>query len=417
MAILPKLFHPEFDLKLNKCNFRVNLIISSKEEQSMKRIFLLFAIVGIFVFTTNFAFSQDIGLATFQEMAQVIVDKSKSQEVTASVTLQTTSIQEIKIPSDLEKRIRDHERITSIILTNENECVLGVIDESCIMINVQRDPSDKGIIAIQDSTKEVAEQFISDINAVFDTEAKFHSIYVHSDDETNRILETSGVVSGRGTVSAVYVMPMENTDSMYEKISAILIPKIIRDSDGFYLIAKELSSNENSKMTFSIIPFENNSLLQLKLAVTYPEAAKDLTQLSPLEFLDTDELDRSEYFSSGFYPLNSIFQVVILSPESTTISNIKGNIVPTQMVDGEKIPTQLTENGWIFDPEEGQRIQGKYIFGKESSIKSNDLIFTIGEQKLPTSNETSFDESIVILAIIIIGGVAAAVFFLKGYKK
>ncbi|MFB5619271.1 MAG: hypothetical protein ACE5RE_06735, partial [Candidatus Nitrosomaritimum aestuariumsis] len=206
MAILPKLFHPEFDLKLNKCNFRVNLIISSKEEQSMKRIFLVFAIVGIFAFTTNFAFSQDIGLATFQEMAQVIVDKSKSQEVTASVTLQTTSIQEIKIPSDLEKRIRDHERITSIILTNENECVLGVIDESCIMINVQRDPSDKGIIAIQDSTKEVAEQFISDINAVFDTEAKFHSIYVHSDDETNRILETSGVVSGRGTVSAVYVM-------------------------------------------------------------------------------------------------------------------------------------------------------------------------------------------------------------------
>ncbi|MGA0296712.1 MAG: hypothetical protein ACO3K2_05215 [Nitrosopumilaceae archaeon] len=382
----------------------------------MKRIFLLFVIAGVFAFTTNFAFSQEVGLATFQETAQVIVDK-RSQEVTASLTLQTTSIQEIKIPSDLEKRIRDHERITSIILTNQNECILGVVDESCIMINVQRDPSDKGIIAIQDSTKEVAEQFISEINQAFDTDAKFHSVYLHSDDETNRILETSGVVSGRGTVSAVYVMPMEDTDSMYEKISAILIPKIIRDSDGFYLTAKELSSHENSKMTFSIIPLENNSLLQLKLSAIYPEAGKDLTEVSPLEFLDTDELNRSEYFSSGFYPLNSIFQVVILSPESTTISNIKGNTVPTQVMDGEKIPTQLTEEGWIFDPEEGQRIQGKYIFGKESSIKANDLMFTIGEQTLPTPTETSFDESLAILAIIIVGGVAAAIFFLKGYKK
>lgn len=416
MAILPKLFHPEFDLKLKKCNFRVNLIISSKEEQSMKRIFLVFAIVGIFAFTTNFAFSQEIGLATFQETAQVIVDR-RSQEVTASLTLQTTSIQEIKVPSDLEKKIREHERITSIIVTNQNECILGVVDDSCIMINVQRDPSDKGIIAIQDSTKEVAEQFISEINQAFDTDAKFHSVYVHSDDETNRILETSGAVSGRGTVSAVYVMPMEDTDSMYEKISAILIPKIIRDSDGFYLAAKELSFNENSKMTFSIIPFENNSLLQLKLSVSYPEAGKGLTEVSPLEFLDTDELNRSEYFSSGFYPLNSIFQVVILSPESTTISNIKGNTIPTQMMDGEKIPTQLTEEGWIFDPDEGQRIQGKYIFGKESSIEANDLMFVIGEQTSPTPTETSFDESIAILAIIIVGGVAAAIFFLKGYKK
>lgn len=416
MAILPKLFHPEFDLKLKKCNFRVNLIISSKEEQSMKRIFLVFAIVGIFAFTTNFAFSQEIGLATFQETAQVIVDR-RSQEVTASLTLQTTSIQEIKVPSDLEKKIREHERITSIIVTNQNECILGVVDDSCIMINVQRDPSDKGIIAIQDSTKEVAEQFISEINQAFDTDAKFHSVYVHSDDETNRILETSGAVSGRGTVSAVYVMPMEDTDSMYEKISAILIPKIIRDSDGFYLAAKELSFNENSKMTFSIIPFENNSLLQLKLSVSYPEAGKGLTEVSPLEFLDIDELNRSEYFSSGFYPLNSIFQVVILSPESTTISNIKGNTIPTQIMDGEKIPTQLTEEGWIFDPDEGQRIQGKYIFGKESSIEANDLMFVIGEQTSPTPTETSFDESIAILAIIIVGGVAAAIFFLKGYKK
>ena len=187
-----------------------------------------------------------LNLATFQETAQVIIDKSRSQDVTASITLQSTSIQEIKIPSELEQKIRENEMITSVIITNQQQCIMGVVDESCIMINVKRDSSDKGIIEIQDSTKAIAELFIDEINQTFDTDAKFHSVFVNSDDEINRALETSGVVSGRGTVSAVYTMPMEDTDSMYEKISAILLPKVIRDSDGFYEIAKNLSSQDNA---------------------------------------------------------------------------------------------------------------------------------------------------------------------------
>jgi hypothetical protein len=284
------------------------------------------------------------------------------------------------------------------------------------MINVKRDSSNKGIIEIQDSTKAIAELFIDEINQTFDTDAKFHSVFVHSDDEFNRSLETSGVVSGRGTVSAVYTMPMEDTDSMYEKISAILLPKVIRESNGFYEVAKNLSSQDNATMTFSVMPLNNNSLLQLKLSVNYPQAALNLTELSPLDFLKVNELKRSEYFSSGYYPLNSIFQIVILSAEPTSISNIRGSIVPTQIIDGEKIPTEISKKGWIFDPEEGEKIQGKYIFGQETSIFENDLIFSL-EGDEPVPSETSLDESIVILVIIIIGGIAATLFFLKGYKK
>ena len=285
------------------------------------------------------------------------------------------------------------------------------------MINVKRDLSDKGIIEIQESSKAIAGSFIDEINQTFDTEAKFHSVFVHSDDEINRDLETSGAVSGRGTISVVYTMPMEDTDSMYVKISSILIPRVIRDSGGFYETAKSLSSENNSKVTFSIIPFDNNSLLQLKLSVDYPQAASNLIKLSPLEFLKIGELKRSEYFSSGFYPLNSIFQIVILSDEFTDISNIKGNIVPSHIIDGEKIPTEITKQGWIFDPEEGERVQGKYIFGQETTIHANDLIFSLGDDEPTMPTPTTLDESIVILVIIIIGGVAAAVFFLKGYKK
>ena len=383
----------------------------------MQKIIALLVLAGILIITTNYAYSQEVSLATFQETAQVVVDKSRTQEVTASITLQTTSIQEIRIPSDLERKIRDDKRITSVIITNQQQCVLGVVDDACIMINVKRDLSDKGIIEIQDHTKAIAELFIDEINQTFDTNARFHSVFVHSDDEINRTLETSGVVSGRGTVSAVYTMPSEDTSSMYEKISALLIPKAIRDSGGFYETAKNLSTEDNATVTFSIIPLNNTSLLQLKLSVDYPQAASNLTKLTPLEFLKTDELKRSEYFSSGFYPLNSIFQIVILSAEPTTISNVKGNIIPTQMIDGEKIPTKLDKKGWIFDPENGEMIQGKYIFGKDISINGDDLVFSLGEDESSQPMETIFDESFLILVIIIIGGIGAALFFLKGYKK
>lgn len=379
----------------------------------MQKIIILLIFVGFLANGIHFSYSQDASLATFQETAQVLIDK-RTQEITSSITLQSTSIQEIKIPSELEEKIRNNPRITSVIITNEDQCILGVFDQSCIIINVSRDPTDKGVIEIQDSTKELANQFIDDINQAFDTKSKFHSVFIHSDDELNRALETSGAVSGRGIVSAVYTMPMEDSDSMYEKISAILIPKIIRDGNGFYETAKNLSLEDNSKVTFSIIPLENNSLLQLKLSTTFSEGS-EITKIEPLKFLSTDELKRSEYFSSGFYPLNSIFQIVILANEPLAISNVNGDLIPTQIIDGEKIPKEFTK-GWVFDPDGGEKIQGKFIFGRDSSITNKDLEFSLAGNS-QQNQESSFDESIVILVIIIVGGIGAAVYFLKGYKK
>lgn len=396
---------------------RVNLIISSQESQPMQKIMIL-GLIGLLVFTTNYAYSQDIGLATFQETAQVIIDKSISQNVTASIALQSTSIQEIKISAELEQKIRESNRITAIVLTNQNQCVLGVSEESCIIINVARDPADTNFPAIQNSTKKIAELFIDDLNRTFDTDAKFHSVFVQTSDEMSQALETSGTISGRGTVSAVYTMPMEDTGSMYEKISALLLPKTIRESGGFYDIAMNLSKEEKSKMTFSIIPLENKSLLQLKLSVDYPNTASSVNEVNPLEFLKVNELKRSDYFSAGFYPLNSILQVVVLSQNATNVSDVRGNIVPTQIVDGEKIPKEITKEGWIFDPEQGKRIQGKYIFGERTSIDKDEMVFSLGGSELIASKiETSLDESIIVVIIITVVAIAAAIFYLKGYRK
>ncbi len=384
----------------------------------MRKALFLSTLIIFGAISINYASSQEMSLATFQETAQIFIDKSISQNVTASITLQSTSLQEIKVPVELEQEIREDGNISAIILTNRNQCILGVVDQSCILINVKRNPEDKNFLEIQNTTLKIANQFIDEVNQVFDTNAKLHSTFIHSDDETSRALETSGVISGRGTISAVYTMPMEDTSSMYEKISAILISKKIRDSGGFYDIAKNLSTNENSKMSFSIIPSETKTLLQLRLSVIYPNTASSVNEISPLEFLKIDEIKRSNYFSTGNYPLNSIIQVVILSSEDTNVSDVRGNILPTQLIGNEMIPTDITTAGWVFDPMEGKRIQGKYIFGEDTSVSKEKLMFSTGGNQLEwVPPAVEFDESIAVVVIITIVAIAAALFYLKGYKK
>ena len=387
----------------------------------MLKIIILILCIGVIGTTLNPSHSQEIGLSTFQETAQLIIDNKLTQETTTSITLLSSNIQEIKIPVEFEQKIKDNKRIQAIVVTNENNCVLGVIDQSCILINIDRNPEDKGINAIQDSSKKIGESLIGEINQIFDTNAEFFQVFIHTSAKSNEELDTSGIISGTGAISAVYTMPMEDTHSMYEKMSSMLISKQIRDSGGFYNIARNLSTEENAKMSFSIIPTESKTLSQLRVSVSNPteeiiEKSKTDIKINPFEFFKIKDLNRSEYFSIGNYPLNSIFQIVILSNEDKIISNVKGNTIPTQTIDGIEIPMEITKNGWIFDPKNGTQIQGKYIFGEKTTINENELKFSLSEKNMQT-NEMELDESIIVVGIITIISMGAAIFYLKGYKK
>tara|TARA_B110001469_G_scaffold77166_1_gene73082 strand:- start:721 stop:1881 length:1161 start_codon:yes stop_codon:yes gene_type:complete len=386
----------------------------------MLKIIFIISIIMVIGISTNYAHSQEIGLSTFQESAQVIIDKKISNTSIASITLHSSNLQEIKIPTELEQKIRENERVQAVVITNQNNCVLGVRDyESCIIINIERNPEDKGINAIQDSTRKIADLYIHEVNQVFDTDAKFFQTYIHTNDETNQELDTSGIISGTRTISAVYTMPMQDTDYMYGKLSSILLSKSIREGGGFYNIAKTLSEDQNSKMSFSIIPTESKSLLQLRISVENPiesEMEGTITKINPLEFFNIENLNRSDYFSTGNYPLNSIFQIVILGNYETNVSDVRGNIIPTQMIDGIEIPIEITKKGWIFDPQKGEQIQGKYIFGESTSVNENELKFSLGGGNLEYK-EIELDESITVVIIITIVSIGAAIFYLKGYKK
>ena len=386
----------------------------------MLKIIFIISIIMVIGISTNYAHSQEIGLSTFQESAQVIIDKKISNTSIASITLHSSNLQEIKIPTELEQKIRENERVKAVVITNHNNCVLGIRDyESCIIINIERNPEDKGINAIQDSTRKIADLYIHEMNQVFDTDAKFFQTYIHTNDETNQELDTSGIISGHRTISAVYTMPMQDTDYMYGKLSSILLSKSIREGGGFYNIAKTLSEDQNSKMSFSIIPTESKSLLQIRISVENPiesEMEGTITKINPLEFFNIENLNRSDYFSTGNYPLNSIFQIVILGNDETNVSDVRGNIIPTQMIDGIEIPIEITKKGWIFDPQKGEQIQGKYIFGESTSVNENELKFSLGGGNLEYK-EIELDESITVVIIITIVSIGAAIFYLKGYKK
>ena len=383
----------------------------------MSKILFLLGLIMILAISTNYAYSQEIGLSTFQESAQLIIDNKMSQNTITSITLLSTNIQEIRIPIELEEKIRENDRIKAIVVTNQNNCVLGVVDQSCILINIERNPEDKGINAIQESSRNIGDSFIDEINQHLDTDAKFFQVYIHTSDQANQELKTSGAISGTGTISAVYTMPMEDTYSMYEKMSTMIISKEIRKSGGFYNVAKNLSIEDNAKTTFSIIPTDSKILLQLRMSVENPIEKFSETEINPLEFFKIKELNRSDYFSSGNYPLNSILQVVILSNEETQVSDVKGNIIPTQTIEGIEMPTDITKKGWVFDPKEGEQIQGKYIFGESESISQNELKFSLGGNNSESKDIESEEESITIVIIIAIISIGAAIFYLKGYKK
>ena len=384
----------------------------------MSKSLLLIGIIVLVGISVNDAYSQEINLSSFQESAQLIFDNKMSQSTITSITLLSTNTQEIKIPMELEWKIRDNSRIQAIVVTNENNCVLGVTDQSCILINIERNPEDKGINAIQDSSREIGNSLIDEINQVFDTNAEFFQVYIHTSAETNNSLDTSGIVSGTGTISAVYTMPMEDTDSMYQKLSSMLIASEIRENGGFYDVAKNLSTDKNAKMSFSIIPTESKSLLQLRVSTTstLENQLEPGIEINPLEFFNINKITRSNYFSDGNYPLNSLFQIIILSDEENNVSDVKGNIIPTQKIDGIEMPTEFTTEGWVFDPQKGEQIQGKFIFGERNSINEEELQFSIGGNNIKYE-EPETDESIIVVGIIAIVSIGAAIFYLKGYKK
>ena len=367
-------------------------------------------------FSTYTAYAQQPRLATFHETAQVIIDQKIQNQTSVSIAVLSTSNQELRVPIELDQKIHSMKNITAVVITNEDKCVLGVIDKACVLINISNEGFTGGITKVQSKGKEIGDALIGDINNAFNIDAKFHSVFIHVDDKVNRALDTSGTISGRGTVSAIYTFSKYDTSFLYEGLSTILIPNEIRSSGGFLDVAKKMADDPTSAVTFSIMPKGATSLFQLQVSRDQKITDK-ITSIGILQFFEVDKLQRSNYFSSGFFPLNSLVQVVILSKEPMRISGHGSQTIPTVEKDGEVYPSDLTKNGWLFDPASGNKIVAKYLFGKTAEVTSNDLKFNIGDlSSTDTAIEIPADNSLYILIGIGIAAAVAIVWYLKNIR-
>ncbi len=388
-----------------------------------------------------FADAQTFELPTLQETATILYDQKFSNSIIASIGIETTNTEEIRFPDELMEKFDSNEKIKAIVFTNQGECVIGVTsEEQCIMINFdyQQLKGDGGIRMVQDSAREMGNELISELNELFGMETKFHSTFIHTVDDANIVLETSGAISGRGTVSATYVTEKQSTDFLFLDLAGKLITKDIRESGGFYDVAKKLSKNNNSIISISVIPNNDENLFIFKVAREIKNDELDVSIINPLESFDIENISRSSIFDNKNVPLNSVIHVVIIPNEQSKI-----NAIATHAITNLTTLEDISEKGWFFVSPAGNTIDARFLFGQYNDVSNDELrietelwdgqtemtfysVEEIHEQEkieYETIDEFSKNESNIedqsqyaILGVIIAVGIGATIFYLKGYK-
>ena len=405
----------------------------------MRKKLLSLGIVFGIMLAMPFASGQLFEKATFQESALVIYDQQYSNSVVTSIGLETISNQEIKFTDELIKKINDNEKIRAIVFTNAGECVIGVTsEEQCIMINFdyQQLKGDGGIRMVQDSAREMGNEIIDQLNEELGVEGEFHSTFIHTVDDANLLLETSGVISGRGAVSATFTMPKQSTDFLFTDLAGTLIAKEIREGQGFYDISKKLSKNDGAIISVSIIKTGDENLFMFKVTNEIKDVADEISRINVLENFGVNEISRSDVFDGRNVPLNSVIQLVVIPSEPAKIDTIATHAI-TDLTTLENI----SKRGWFFSSPAGNSIDAKFLFGQSKVIPQDELRVEIGPwdgkselsfysvEDIPQDEkeyesiedfgkeDSSEDQSqYAVLAIIIVIGIGAAIFYLKGYK-
>ena len=404
---------------------------------SMMKPVLIMGMVFTAMLIIPFANAQQFEKATYQENITIIYDQKFSESIIASIGLETTSNDEIRVSDELLEKINSNEKIRSVVFTNAGSCVIGVTTEQqCIMINFNYEQlrGEGGIKTVQESAKKMANMIISELNETFRTETEFHSVFIHTSDEANAFLETSGIVSGKGTVSATFVADKKATDYLFTDLTGILIPKMIRQAGGFYDISEKLSKDNDSIISIVIIPNESSNLLMLKITNEIKEGSSDIKVIDPLRIFGIDEISRTKYFENKNVPLNSVIHLIVIPNESTKV-----NAIATHAITDLTKMENVMKKGWFLNSPAGEMIDLRFLFGESENILSQELLVgtapwdmqeemtlysveeiidetIVTEDERPTEDENYEQSQYAILGIIIIIGIGAVIFYLKGYK-
>jgi len=315
-----------------------------------------------------------INYIPFKEVATVIIDQ-KNDKVKISYSLMSKDKEDFQIPDELETKILNTKKISTIIYTNTENCAPGIINDTCILVNTPfKQIEDGGFKEKQKVARETADSVIGDLNQALGVNAEFHSIVAQTKTDLTNV---EGAV-----LSTVYtVKPTVSTKLLFNTLILENITEEIRFSGGFLNHAKELTKNEDSIFTFSMSAEEKRMLYSVHISVI-SSGKIGLKNFSPLGILAEDELNRSKLFAEGLYPLNSIVNVIIFSEEAQRVvgtnSAVIGSIANTD---------ELQKNGWYFIsskpsstagiPDEINKLDLRYLFGRTNSVDEQELMLSI----------------------------------------
>jgi len=330
---------------------------------------------------------------SLKEFLQIIIDQRESKN-RISVGLISSSQTHIKLPDNIEA-ISSNPKISSMKITNEFACAPTQIDKACVVIEVERDGLGDNLTEIKKNAREITDKIVADGIIIFAPE--FYSLTVQPKAGLSEVELKRLGVKGE-VVEVMYTIHLQSTSQLFTALSTLLLSNDIRTSGGFYNIAEKLAENYFSEFTIVVTPLESHMLRELHVSLLCSNEIRELVNcerlynelipgvqegiideqiargyVSPLDFIQVENISRSKIFSNEFLPLNSIIQVMILSEEDLQVKSVNSNVIENLQHLGD-----IQESGWFFISKAGQKIDARYIFGQEYSVSKNDLAFSIG---------------------------------------
>ena len=248
---------------------------------------------------------------SFQEQIQLVIDSSGSKN-RISIGMMSKDPNDIKFPDYIENIVSEP-KIISFIITNQFACAPNQIDKACVIIDLERE-------GLGDSFEEITKNSLEIANNIVG-----RGVLLYAADHYSTNLEKKTVVGEEKTIISrvTYTINKQTTGNMFKAIAGVTLSSDIISSGGFYEHAKELSRNNFAAFSISLIPLEDDIMLRtiqvslicsdkLPEYIRCPENVIEQIErgdISPLDFLQVENVSKSKIFGDEFVPLNSIIQV------------------------------------------------------------------------------------------------------------
>ena len=322
----------------------------------------------------------------FQEQIQILIDQTTNRNKITTMFVSTNQ-DDIKIPPQFESVLSISE-ITVISYTNTFDCAIGKPHDACIIILVDTEMTND-LPKMKERTREIADKAVEQ-GILGLTEVEYHSntIIAKYTTDSNIQSEDPSIVQGK----IIYTIRNHPTEKLFNAWMPQILSEEILEGGGFFDYADKLSENYFSELNLQYILDEQNITRIMSVSLTcsndidvletgqYPRCLSEKTvdemengKISPLEFLAIENISRSKILLEGFLPLNSVIQVIIQSEQPLQIDSVNSSFLTKLNSIGD-----VQNDGWFFMSKTGKQIDGRYLFGTESSVSKNDLVFSIG---------------------------------------